>query len=397
MRTYAAGLGLSLRLIRRRLILLVIAALLAGLLGQVAAGALADAFSGSDSSLTGLRIALCGPGAKTAAELAGQMADVRAYCTFEAVEDEEQARQAVRSGQASAALVLPKGFLDSIYSGENDSPTLIIDQTRPLEGYLARWAGECAIGLLMDAQTGVTAVLDAHAERRKEGPKPEKTKKKTTTEINLVYIQAALTRSDSLRTRTVTVTGDLEPADHYALSALAYLGLLCGAVFYPLFDERSRRGFLRRVAGAGRPLLPLRLAALTVCALLLALALGIPLAYLGGWAPAGVLAGAVFAAGLAAVCACAAGHAGTASLAVFLVSTAALFLGGGILPPALLPGPLRALLPASPVRLLALALSPARGYEAQPAAVLALAAAGALLWALALWIAGRRHKKEAGG
>lgn len=395
MHTYLAGLGLSLRLMRRRLILLVAVALLTALLGQVAAQALADVFSGK-SELTGLRIALCGPGAQTAANLTGQMEDIRTYCVFEAVEDEAAARAEVQSGAASAAVVLPEGFLDSIYSGENLAPTLILDETHPLEGYLARWAGECAIGLLMDAQTGVTAVREAYQARRAAGDRPEKSQKKVIEEINLVYIQAALGRSDVLRTTTVTATGALAPGDHYALSALAYLALLSGAVFFPLFEERSRRDFLRRLDGVGQSLLPLRLAALSVCAVLLAAALSAALAALGGMSWAGVLAGAVFAAGLAGACAAWTGHAGTCSLALFLLATAALFLSGGILPPALLPGPLRALLPFSPVRLLALALSPACGYDSQPVAVLALAVCGAALWALALFAAHRRHRKEVG-
>ena len=193
------------------------------------------------------------------------MQNVRAYCTFDAM-DEAAAQAQLTAGKVSAVLFIPDGFLSSIYSGENAAPTLLLDARRPLEGYLARWAGSCAISMLMDAQAGVTAVLDARAERKQAGAPLEKSKKKITQEINLRYIQQALGRSDLMRTETLSPTGALEPGDHYALSALSYLILLAGAVFFPLFDERARRGFLRRLQSAGGSLLPLRLSALTLCA-----------------------------------------------------------------------------------------------------------------------------------
>ncbi|MBS7225796.1 MAG: hypothetical protein KH050_10760 [Clostridiaceae bacterium] len=232
------------------------------------------------------------------------MQNVRAYCTFDAM-DEAAAQAQLTAGKVSAVLFIPDGFLSSIYSGENAAPTLLLDARRPLEGYLARWAGSCAISMLMDAQAGVTAVLDARAERKQAGAPLEKSKKKITQEINLRYIQQALGRSDLMRTETLSPTGALEPGDHYALSALSYLILLAGAVFFPLFDERARRGFLRRLQSAGGSLLPLRLSALTLCAGLSALLLGVPLAALAaGYFPfSGVLAGAVFASGLAGACA----------------------------------------------------------------------------------------------
>lgn len=395
MRQFFSGFRLSLHLIRRRFALLLAAALLFALVGQAAAASLADAFSENGRGLTGLRIALSGSGAAEAAALAGQMQDVRAYCTFDAM-DEAAAQAQLTAGKVSAVLLIPDGFLSSIYSGKNTTPTLLLDARRPLEGYLARWAGSCAISMLMDAQAGVTAVLDARAERKQAGAPLEKSKKKITQEINLRYIQQALGRSDLMRTETLSPTGALEPGDHYALSALSYLILLAGAVFFPLFDERARRGFLRRLQSAGGSLLPLRLSALTLCAGLSALLLGVPLATLAaGYFPfSGVLAGAVFASGLAGACAAACGRADGTALTLFLLSTGFLIAGGGLLPPALLPAPLRILLPYSPVRMLTLALSPARGYDAPAYSIPALTLTGAALWGISLLFAARRHQKE---
>ncbi|MBS5702537.1 MAG: hypothetical protein KHW93_01700 [Butyricicoccus pullicaecorum] len=396
MREYLTGLRLSFYLIRRRLVLLGIVCLLVALLGQATAASLTDAFSENGRGLERLRIAFAGSGAEDAASLAAQMADVRSYCTFEAME-EGAARAALTDGKISAVLLLPEDFLSSIYSGENITPTLLLDERRPLEGYLARWAGENAIGVLMDAQAGVQAVLSAYDARSAAGFPPAESRKEVSQGINLRYIQQALNRGGLYRTRTVSPTGSLAPGDHYALSALAYLGLLAGGIFFPLFDERPRRGFLRRLESAGRPLFPLRLAALSVCAVLCGLLLAASLAALAGFGLPlpGLLAGAVFIAGLGGVCATACGHASTSALALFLIATVSLFTGGGLLPPALLPAPVQALMPLSPLRLLALAFSPACGYDAPAYAAPALAVAGVALWGISLALSARRQKKEA--
>ena len=81
-------------------------------------------------------------------------------------------------------------------------------------------------------------------------------------------------------------------------------------------------------------------------------------------------------------------------MSLFLLSTGFLIACGGLLPPALLPAPLRILLPYSPVRMLTLALSPARGYDAPAYAIPALTLTGAALWGISLLFAARRHQKE---
>ncbi len=389
-RVWFAAFALSFQLIRRRLALLAAAALLAVLAVHAAAAALQDSFSQNSHSFQGLRIGLSGAGAQAAADLAGQMEDIRSYCTFEAME-EPAARQALKDGTLSAAVIIPKGFLSSVYSGDNLSPTVLIDDSRPLEGYLARWAGECVVRVLMDAQTGIGAMLDAHTAQKKAGLHPEKSKKKITAEVNLLYIRHALSRADLLHHEEVCPTGALAPGDHYALSAAAYFCLLFGAALFPLFDEQAHYGFLQRLQSAGISLYPVRLASLTFCMLIL-------LAVFAACAPgmdnlSGIFAGAFFAAGLTGLCAALCRHANGCALALFVLATVSLITGGGLLPPALLPAPLRALLPASPVRLLALALCPAWGYEAPDYAVPALAGSGLILWMASIFWMSRWYRK----
>lgn len=396
MRSYWSGLVLSFHFIRRRLVLMLGVCLLISFLGQAVASSLSDAFSDNGRGLERLRIAFTGNNAADVASLAEQITNVGSYCTFEAME-ETQARDALSSGEISAVLLLPDHFLNSIYSGENITPTLFLDERRPLEGYLARWAGENAIGVLMDVQAGISTITKTYDKRQSAGFPVMQSRKQTSNDIEFLYIQQALNRGDLYRSRTVSPTGSLAPGAHYALSAVAYLGMLAGGLFFPIFDERTRRGFYKRLQSAGRSLFPLRFASFSLCIILCILLLETAIFALTHVLPPlwSTLAGAVFIAGLSGICSIFCGHASTTSITLFLFSTLSLFTSGGLLPPALLPATIRAILPYSPVRLLALALSPAYGYEAPFYAAPLLAAIGIILYGLSLFILTYRHQKGA--
>ncbi len=378
MRQFFSAAGLSLRLLRWRLAALALLAALFGLLAAVAAAAM-DEMLQNGQALTGLTLAVCGQpeDRQQAMALLGQMEDVSAYCTLVEL-PEDEARTALANGRISAAVLLPEGFLSGILTGSNPAPTLLVSDARPLEGYLARSLGQAAVSMLMDAQAGIYAVLDAYDAAGVADPPRDQ----VLLQINLEYLRAALNRSSLFQTEYTTATGSMATADHYGLSALAYLAILAAGLFQPLFDRQRHKSFRLRLASAGGRL-PVT-AELCVCAVLNALLLLLPMALLCGAgalaALPGICAAACFLAGLAALLA-QAGAAGGGLLA-FLVGTVSLFWGGGLLPPALLPAAVRSTMHWSPLRRIVLALGPAMGYETALPSVCWLGAAAALLWAI---------------
>ena len=359
--------GLLLGRLRRRLVVLagvtVCACLLAGVAGRVVA-----AWSEQGGPLR-LSLVVTAPEeemelARTMAGYLSAMEDVALYCDFVAA-GPNQAREMLERGEATAVIALPQGFLGDVLSGENTPPALITGEGRPLESWLAGWLGESAAGLLTTAQAGIYAVLDLYDSL----DDPSLTRDEVTWGINLQYIGAVLDRQSLFRTETVRSTGALTVGDHYALGTLVCLLLLSAPLFYPLFGGGDLERFLRRTRAAGiHPALPgavaLVLAFLGYLLLFWGAGGGLIRALGGGFLAAALPAVccALLGAGLAGVCAALAPSQTGACLLCLGLTGAGALSAGCLLPPALLPAPLRALGEWSPVGWMRQALAVPLGY-----------------------------------
>ncbi|MBQ9166122.1 MAG: ABC transporter permease, partial [Oscillospiraceae bacterium] len=236
------GALLALRRLRGQAGLLAVLMALAVLL-SAGTGILLEQLFADHSGFTGMTIAVCGAEGEddltrrlvSAAALA---ADVDDYCTIRAV-TEEEGRAALEEGRVSALLILPEGFLDSVLTGENKPVTLLTDGQQPLESWLIGELGQSVSRMLAAAQAGIYTVLEEYDRAGLEEPARED----LIWEVNLAYIGWVADRNDVYETITVSPTGsDLPAAEHYALTVLAYLPLLCSALVYPAFGGGELTG-----------------------------------------------------------------------------------------------------------------------------------------------------------
>lgn len=323
------------------------------------------------------------------------------YLVLSFTQNENEARRQVAAGEASAALLLPAGFAQSLMSGENLSPTLLLPEGRPLENLLVASLADSAVRMLAAAQRGITAGAAAASGL----PGGEN----AAYALNLKYGLWVLGRDGVIEKTVLQPTGSLGTAPHYLLCFLVFLYFLCAPMLYDAFSEAKNRVWRGRLRGAGFAL-PLYNAALLLWGFLGYLAL-----LLATLLPAGAAAGAR--AGLspallggAALCAlffsafsflcCQLGPQPVCVGAAALLGTGGLFVGGGVLPPAMLPPAVGALARFSPFSWAAGVLSPAFGAKASGGAALALGLLCALLVALCLfWGVGAlplaRRRREA--
>ena len=330
---------------------------------------------------------------ETLANYLVSMSDVNQYCDIVPM-TEEEALEALERGEATAALLLPEGFLESILNGENKSPVVVLDPERALESYLTLWLGEDAADILSTSQAGIYAVLDLY----RQSPPEDLTWDGAVLGINLAYINTILSRSRDFQLETLSSTGVLSVGHHYALSLLAYLPLLGAPMLQGLFASRGVLAWHRRLRGVGFPPWLGCLGAECAAALVLLPLYLLPFLVLAPGSAAGAVgpcvACAVWSAAFCAFCGtvCAA-PAGSAVLA-FLSATVALFVCGGILPPVLLPGPLQAAAPFLPITWVREILSVPLGYDGSPASLAALLGAALALTLGALALFTRRVDRE---
>ncbi len=339
-----------------------------------------------------ITLAVCAPeGDPVPALLAqymGNMRDVKEYCTFRAM-DRQAAEASLAKGEVSAVLVLPEGFVQGVMDGTNPDVTLLVPGDEPLQALLTYWVGQSAADLLSAAQAGIYAVLDLYGRQPPAGLDRDE----VVLGINLRYVQWVLGRQGIFRMEEVPATGTLPVGLHYGLSLLAYLGLALAPLFAGVFAP-GRLSARLRLRSLGRGSLVCYCADTAAAAAVAFPLMAAPALLLTGGPVPAVLAAAGSCAVLCAVlgallCLATPGAASCGALA-FTVALAALAAAGGILPPVLLPGTLRAWGWLSPVAWLRAVLALAAGYPADGRCLAAMA--GAALLAAAGGAALYRHR-----
>lgn len=337
------------RLCRQR-VLLALIALLCLILPLCLAPA-AEAALSRGVSFSGITVAIVGPEGSTVPEkaqrLISSMRDVSEYCQVQAMPRQE-ALDRLEKGQITAVLVLPKGFVSGVMDGTNPDLELIVPDDRPFEALLTMWVAQSAADMLSATQSGIYAVLDQYA----QSPPPDLSWDEAVAQINLRYISRTLSRQDMFRLSEVPTTQTLSIGLHYALSLLGYLLLAMVPFFAPVFSGRWLAA-RKRFRCAGRGWLGFYLCGVAACfAVIFALLTGAQLCILRG-DPAMMLfcslTGGLFCAAYSAVCCLLTGNTRNCGILTFPAALIFLFLGGGILPPVLMPRSLQGWLDASPI------------------------------------------------
>lgn len=319
----------------------------------------------------------------------GDMEDIAQYCRIVSM-DEAEATRALEAGEVTAVLELPEDFIHGVMWGTNPDLRLIVPAGRPLESLLLLWVGQSACDILSAFQSGVYAVLDLY----EEAPPPGLTREDVVFNINLRYISLALNRTGMFRTEEISATGTLPIPLHYALALTAFFALAAAPLFVPVYGGDWLRP-QRRLRAAGRGTAAgycggvLAGTALLLPLLLPALALaggGISLPLTGA-----ALGMALYCALFCSLCCLASRSAAGCGAAAFTISLSCLALAGGIIPPVLLPGPMRKLSGLSPVTwLMELAAASMGVCQVSPSARAGLVLTGAGMAALALALYRRR-------
>lgn len=397
MRYFFTCLALQLRLVRKKALALLAMALAALFLS--AAVAVAGSILLSQRNFTGVSLAVATEdGDETIdamIELLGSMQDLSDFATIHRTTP-QQARQMVQSGNATVALILPAGFLNSVLTGENLMPQLVVDTSRPLETMLVVKLAESATRMLSTAQQGITYTLQVYSSQPGAAP----SQGTVVRDVNLLFASWVLSRNNLFRSALVSPSGSLSLVQYYALGAILFFALLCMPVLYRQFSFGHQGPWLARMRAGGRSFCGYMAAAVlcgaaAVLPALVLLLLGC--AALGGgavFAPSLLLALPLIALCFSAftfLC-CNTGSILAAVSLNFILAVAAILCCGGIVPLALLPSPVAALAPLSPLGWMRDILSPLFGATQSWASMLWLAAFTAVLFAGCLLFA--RYKQR---
>lgn len=311
-------------------------------------------------------------------ELLPGMKDVSQYCQVRAM-DKESAVEGLKSGEITAVLVLPEGFVQGVLEGSNPDVELIVPADRPLEAMLTLWVGQSAADLLASAQSAIYAVLDLYA----QNPVPDLDYGQVVTQINLRFINWTLSRQDMFRMEQLEITDTLPIGLHYGSSLLCFLALSMVPFFYTLFENGWIRA-QRRLLVTGKSVFTFWgcSAAACWCLMLVILVPGCWIISKGSFwlcLAAGGLT-ALFAAAFALFCCTVSDHLGSCGLLSTLSGVVLLALSGGILPPVMMPQVLRSATAYTPISWMRDLMGWSAGYPAvRPIALILLIGISAAL------------------
>lgn len=340
------------------------------------------------ASFSGIVLAVTAPEGDPVPELLdrymGNLTDIRQYCRFEAM-DYDASLMALEEGRVTAVLVLPENFVQEVQWGENPNVRLIVDGDRPLETMLTLWVGQSASELLAAIQSGIYAVLDLY----EQAPPVGLSRKEVVTAINLDYIQWTLNRQDLFETRRLLPTGALPIVLHYTLSLFWFL-LLATAPLFVWNYQGEWLAYQRRLRYAVRSPLFGFFGSFLACALaaaVMTLPVLIGLLRLPPISALGVAwMGALFFSAYTSFCGVVSNTVAGCGSISFLFALAALFVGGGVIPPVLLPAAVQRLECLSPIVWLREMTAEALGYFGMHQALWLLAAGTVILTALSGWL-----------
>lgn len=169
-------------------------------------------------------------------------------CRFRQV-SEEEGMNMLADGELAALVLLPEGLVDGIMYGRNPSVDVVFPKNARLEAMLFRELTESGAGLLRVAQAQIYGADDTAA---RYGLGDELSAVEAGIDgYNLAF---ALDRLSIYDEETVSATGRLSVAQHYASSGIVLFLLLAGMAAYPVMQPEPaafRKQLVR--AGVGGP------------------------------------------------------------------------------------------------------------------------------------------------
>lgn len=137
----------------------------------------------------------------------------------------------------TAVITIPKGFLESVLTGENLSPVVELDWSSPLEAMWVRQMILAGTRALSAAQRGVYAVLEA---ANWGNGMDEKQYNLLVAEVNMQLLNAFFDKLSLLEQHRLSASGNLTLPQYYACALAAFLPFCYGFLFQPAIQNLRR-------------------------------------------------------------------------------------------------------------------------------------------------------------
>ncbi|MCD7708914.1 MAG: ABC transporter permease [Clostridiales bacterium] len=151
-------------------------------------------------------------------------------------DDEDAAKADLMSGKLSAYVVVPDGFLMSIYTGENLKVTVVTDSEKTgVAAMLLREFADALSSIITETQAGSMSVEEIYGENGLEGEELYQ----ASLAADAAYFSEVLSREDFFDVETVDGARELTAGQFAACSAAVLFALLWGMNSAPLLIKKD--------------------------------------------------------------------------------------------------------------------------------------------------------------
>ncbi|MCL2857139.1 MAG: ABC transporter permease [Oscillospiraceae bacterium] len=168
-----------------------------------------------------------------------------------AITDAAGAQGMMESGEATAAVLIPSGFMAGVLDGTNAPFIVTLDPSTPMRAGVVRVFAGVYADMLRTGQQGVYISLDA---ARQHGTAEQWQEMFRT--ANLRFLMAMMNRESVLEETELHPTGQVSVALHYVSAAFVFLMLLGVCLFLDVWARAASRRVLLRLSALGNHWLP---------------------------------------------------------------------------------------------------------------------------------------------
>ena len=78
--------------------------------------------------------------------------------------DESEIQSAINKDNLASVLVIPKGFIESVLSGDNYNIEVIVNKSKPVESYIVENISKSAAAVLVSSQSAISTIENFNKE-----------------------------------------------------------------------------------------------------------------------------------------------------------------------------------------------------------------------------------------
>ena len=192
-----------------------------------------DSDSGMVSINAGIVLPQNDPDIALCYQLLVSMDSIKNSCNFIPMTAEE-GREKLLSGEISALVELPDGFVNSLMNGENTPAIITIPENAGIESIFFCSLIDAGAHTLSNCESGIYAITDLYEEYGFDSYVTD-----AQDELFDYYYSYAINRTKFFLGKSITETGEVTKLDYYICSGMILLLLLCLMAMIGNFSARS--------------------------------------------------------------------------------------------------------------------------------------------------------------